>query len=117
MDVVTSVRLLMVARTAVVVVSVTHVAAAIEPAHVLCALAAHGCHSAAVTAPCCCGGESQASRPAGPIAHVYRAISTLAVAPAALSQTRTAVTNLSRATRTSAESPPDIVILLANLRL
>ncbi len=112
-------RAVIVARLTVVIIACTHVAAAIEPAHILCALAEHGCHSTAVTAPCCCGGESQASRPAGPIAHVYRAITALAVAPAALPQMVPISAEVAEParTRTSAASPPDIVILLANLRL
>jgi len=107
-----------VARVAVVVVACTHVFAAVEPAHVLCMLARHGCHTTAVTAPCCCGGESQASRQTGPIAHVYRAITMLAVASiAAPPQVQASVTLLTVPLRATLLSPPDIVILLANLRL
>jgi hypothetical protein len=100
-------------------VAATHAAAVAEAQHLVCVAAHHGCGTALVISPCCCGGQSQSSRAAGPIQSTARistppasaVIIVTTVAPQPL------VLNRGRSGRTSPVASSDIPILLANLRL
>jgi len=101
-----------------VALAAAHVAA-MGMDHSACVSAHHGCGSAAIVSPCCCGGQSQASQSSGLTMSRYRAAApTIAVrgidAPSAAAVPATIV----RAPIwPPILAPRDITILVANLRL
>jgi len=101
-----------------VALAAAHVAA-MGMDHSACVSARHGCGSAAIVSPCCCGGQSQASQSSGLTMSRYRAAAPTIALRAIDGPSAAAVpAPIARApVWPPTLAPPDITILVANLRL
>ena len=101
-----------------VALAAAHVAA-VRTDHPACVSAHHGCGSAAIVSPCCCGGQSQASRSSGLTLSRYRAAAgTIALRAIDGPSAAVVAATIARApVWPPTLAPPDITILVANLRL
>jgi len=111
-------RFRLIACSIVIALAAAHVVTAAPAGHLACVAVHHGCASTALIGPCCCGDDSQASRPMGPAPLRFSGGVSLqpSIFPAVL-------THATAARRGMTYAPPaiaiarDIPILLANLRL
>jgi hypothetical protein len=93
----------------------THVVLSAAPQHLACVAAHHACGSTTTMSACCCGGDSEASRQAGSTVRAVRVApapdEVIVPAPIQLPGPMDDIVNAPVAV------PPDLPILLANLRL
>jgi hypothetical protein len=111
-------RFRLIACSIAIALAAAHIVTAAPAGHLACVAAHHGCASTALIAPCCCGDDSQASRPIGPAP--LRFSGGVSLQPSIVPAVSTHATAPPRAVT---YAPPaiaiarDIPILLANLRL
>jgi hypothetical protein len=104
------------ARIAVLTLLATHVVLSAAPQHIACVAAHHACGSATTISACCCGGDSEASRQAGPTVRAVRVSPApdVLIFPAPIQGLPGTMDDLVDA---PCAASPDLPILLANLRL
>jgi hypothetical protein len=102
----------------VVVLTAAHVVAGAPAGHLACVAGHHGCASTAQIAPCCCGGDSQATRPIGAAPLRFSASAWLqpSIVPSVLTDAAAPAGAATCAPLANLVAR-DLPILLANLRL
>jgi len=107
------------ARAALLIVLATHVALAGAGADAKCTAARHDCGTGTKIAACCCGGDTESSRAAGPIVAAVRIAPLAASTAAGLPHVFTPPLALALGAPPESRSAPpgDLTILLSNLRI